>query len=461
MKKFALPILAGLLVLLLDIALKWARPSAMDDEKFSYLLAVILACLGIAAARGINHLLFDIIFKNRKGREAPALLRVLLSIIVYSTLFLVIYHVVLKKDLSTIVATSALATLIVGLALQDTLGNFFAGISLHVEQPFLIGDVIRVADKVGRVETVTWRATMIRTNDNSKVIFPNSKIAREPLEVFPLHDLNRRILRFPAPYSIPPQTIIGMIQEAARTMPGIAAEKTPVARIWDFADSSVTYEILYWVKDYLSVTAIDAALKERIWYVFARNDVSIPFQIRHLLMEQMEQRTDSPRAVYDHIIDKIDILDPLTPTEKSAVARSAIRHIYAPGELILRAGDRGESMFAIYRGSVEVRAPSANGNAGQIAVLEPGNFFGEMALFTGEPRTADVSALGEVEIIEITKPIIQQLFAQNETLAVALSKKIAERQLQLSEYSKAAQSGDEDVHTISILRRIRRFFGIS
>jgi len=67
---------------------------------------------------------------------------------------------------------------------------------------------------IGRVESVTWRTTVIRTNDNSNIIVPNSRIAREPVEIHSLNGLNRRVLRFQGPYSIPPRKIIAVVRQA-------------------------------------------------------------------------------------------------------------------------------------------------------------------------------------------------------------------------------------------------------
>ncbi|HET8677688.1 MAG TPA: cyclic nucleotide-binding domain-containing protein, partial [Blastocatellia bacterium] len=112
----------------------------------------------------------------------------------------------------------------------------------------------------------------------------------------------------------------------------------------------------------------------------------------------------------------------------------------------------------IHRGKVEVRLPSNNGDQHQVAVLEPGNFFGEMALLTGEPRTADVSAIDEVEILEIRKGVIEQLLGNNAQLAEDLSRKIADRQAELAQLTRAVAEDEKRIQTQTILRRIKGFF---
>jgi small-conductance mechanosensitive channel/CRP-like cAMP-binding protein len=463
MKKLALPLTLSILLLVVYETLKIVKPDVVAMAGYRYLLAAFLIGFSVFVVRAVSFVLFDVVFLKRKGREAPALLRGLLSIVLYSLFFLLIYRVVLDAQLGgfEIIATSTVVSVIVGLALQDTLGNFFAGLSIHIEQPFHILDAIRIGDMLGRVEAVTWRTTAIRTNNNTVILLPNSKVAREALEIYPFNSLNRRVFSFPAPYSIAPQKIIPLVRDTVRTVPNVAPEKTPVVRISNFSDSSITYEILYWVKDYMWIHDIDAKIREHIWYVYSRNQIEIPFPIRHVLLEQQEPRMKSQDDGYERVIASVDIFEPLTFTEREAVVKSLIKYAYAPGEAIIRCGDPGDSMFIICRGRVEVQLPSNNGDLKHVAVLEPGNFFGEMALLTGEPRNADVYALDEVEVLEIRKPVIQQLFGENAGLAEALSHKITERQVGLAEHSRAMSEDVKQAQKETILRRIKRFFSLS
>ena len=463
MKRITVPLAISVLLLLVYGAVQYFLPGLLGPSVAKYVRAVLYLGLSVGLVRAISYVLFDVIFQRRKQREAPALLRVLLSVVLYSVFLILIYKLVLDEQGGglELLATSTIVSVIIGLALQDTLGNFFAGLSIHIEQPFHILDAIRIGNMIGRVEAVTWRTTTIRTNDNTTVIFPNSTVAREALEVYRFNNLNRRILRAPAPYRVAPQRVIPLIRETVASIPNVASERTPVVRVGDFADSSIIYEILYWTKDYMWVPDIDAQIRQHVWYIYRRSEIEIPFPIRHVLLEQQEPVVSRKEANYDKVIESVEIFSPLSAEEKEAVARSAIRSVYAPGELILRRGDPGDSMFVIYRGNVEVRLASPDGNTQQVAELKPGNFFGEMALLTGEPRNADVLAASEVETLEIRKGVLQQLLDNNAALAEALSRTIAERQVRLDEYARAMPEEERRVKAQTILRRIQRFFGLS
>lgn len=93
-------------------------------------------------------------------------------------LFLVIATVLMREQL---LATSAVGAVVVGFALQDTLGNFFAGLAIQVEKPFRVGHWIRIGDNEGKVQEVTWRATKLLTKDGQFLIVPNSAISGESI----------------------------------------------------------------------------------------------------------------------------------------------------------------------------------------------------------------------------------------------------------------------------------------
>jgi small-conductance mechanosensitive channel/CRP-like cAMP-binding protein len=462
MKKLTLPITISILLIVAYEVVKFVNPALVSTEGAKYVIAALLVGFSIILVRTVSYVLFDVVFVKRKEREAPALLRGLLSTVLYAICFVLIYKLILRNELGSFefVATSTIVSVIIGLALQDTLGNLFAGISIHIEQPFHILDAIRIGTELGKVEAVTWRTTSIRTNNNTLIIFPNSKVARESLEVYPFNGLNRRVLRFPAPYQLPPQRVIPLVRETVRTLPNIAPERTPVVRIAEFHDSSITYEILYWVKDYMLTPDLDARIREHIWYVYSRNGIDIPYPIRHVLLEEQQPTLKPQKEGYEKIIEAVAIFEPLTAEERDTVVKSLVKYIYAPGEVILRHGEPGDSMFVISRGKAEVQVPQTNGNLQRVAVLEQGNFFGEMALLTGEPRNADVTALDEVEILEIRKSVLQELLNENSQLAEALSHKLAERQAELVERSRAMPEEEKRIHSKTLLHRVKRFFNL-
>jgi len=154
----------------------------------------------------------------------------------------------------------------------------------------------------------------------------------------------------------------------------------------------------------------------------------------------------------------VDIFAPLSPDEMEKLATAAMRHVFAPGELVIRAGDQGSSMFVVHNGRVQVQL-SDGGRTRPVAVLGEGAFFGEMALFTGEPRTANVVALEETEVLEIGHAAMKHLFETNPDLAESISWTIAERRAGLEATSQQSAQATK-AESEGLVNSIKRFFGL-
>lgn len=424
------------------------------------LLSAMWLCLAFAFVRLLSRFIFNFLFRLRKGREAPTLVRDIFSLaanILFAVLILKTYFP--EMPLGALLSGSALLGVIIGLALQDTLGNLFAGVSLHADKPFDVGDVISIGKWTGVVESVTWRAVKIRTFLNHIVLASNSMVAKELLAVSPRENLNARIVFFNAVYSDSPAKVIHVVREAVRETENISRQITPVVRIRDLGASGVDYEVKYWLEDYARYNDTDALVRQRIWYAYRRAGLSFAYPTQTLYLER-RARDGRPAGSSSAVLERlsaVDIFAPLSPEELARLAGKIARHVYAPGEAIIRAGEQGSSMFVVHEGTVEVQIAD-NGRPRTVATLQEGDFFGEMALFTGEPRSANVVAAEETEVLEISHAAMKHLFDNDPELAESLSHTIAERRSNLAAQTSVAQSdeGESD----GLLTSIKRFFGL-
>ena len=423
---------------------------------------VSFAILAYLVVRALNALIFGLV-RFRRGFDAPTLVRNIFSIIAFAALFFLIFTLIFPDaNLGAVFTTSAIFGVILGLALQDTLGNFFAGISLQADRPFQVGDVITVGVQrhTGVVEEITWRAVKIRTFQNHIVLISNSTAAKEPIEVCPRENLNARLVFFSTLFTDSPAKTIHVVREAVREADNVSQKVTPIVRIRNIGDSGLEYECKYWLDDYAKYNDTDALVRQRMWYAFRRNGLSFAYPTRTLLMER-KARTGTSDGDGGAIVERlaaVDIFAPLSTEETAMLAQAATSHVFAPGETVIRAGDPGSSMFVVHNGRVSVQV-TENGRARTVATLSEGAFFGEMALFTGEPRTANIVSIEETEVLEIGHAAMKQVFDTNPDLVESLSHIIAERRQGLAA-SEDFSAADKD-QSAGILKSIKRFFGLS
>jgi len=254
------------------------------------ILWALLAYLGV---RLLNAALFDFAFRVRRGYEAPTLVRNIFTLIAFTVLFVLIFKWFFSEvNLGALFTTSAIFGVIIGLALQDTLGNFFAGISLHADRPFQVGDVIVVGQQhhTGVVEGITWRAIKIRTFQNHIVLVANSNAAKEAIEVCPRENLNARLVFFSTLYTDSPAKTIHVAREAVRDADNVSPKITPIVRIRSLGDSAIEWEIKYWLEDYARYNDTDALVRQRIWYALNRSGLTFAFPTRTLHLNARSRR---------------------------------------------------------------------------------------------------------------------------------------------------------------------------
>jgi signal-transduction protein with cAMP-binding, CBS, and nucleotidyltransferase domain len=192
--------------------------------------------------------------------------------------------------------------------------------------------------------------------------------------------------------------------------------------------NGIDWEVKYWLEDYTKYNDTDALIRQRIWYVFKREKIDFAYPVMSL------RRVDKPVEVppeevantITERLTEIPIFAPLSDDEMLQLVKASKSRIYAPGEAIVRKGQEGNSMFVILRGSVKVQIPE-NDYQKTVNHLGENDFFGEMSLLTGEPRSASVIAEEETDVLQIKKDALKPIFENNPTLVQAICELIEER----------------------------------
>src|ERR1039457_4320886 len=205
-------------------------------------------------------------FPDDNEPHARRLFADLASVFVYVVALVGIMDTVLKQPISAVLATSGVLAIILGLALQNTLSDVFAGLAINIERPFGASDWITVSrDVEGQVIQINWRATHIKTAANDIIIIPNSVVAKAIVT-------NHRRLRDPRintlgiriTSDVPAAQVIRALEAAAAGSPGLAAGTTPKALACAFADEAIAYELSYEVDEYILTCDVTSEVITRV-----------------------------------------------------------------------------------------------------------------------------------------------------------------------------------------------------
>ncbi|HXO18967.1 MAG TPA: mechanosensitive ion channel domain-containing protein [Thermoanaerobaculia bacterium] len=279
---FAIRQLAFLLyVAALAAALRIYALFAVDHtQEARALLSWTLLFLGFATVLRILALvIFDIHLRGRKGMKLPPLLPSVAMFLVYTVVAFITLKVTFPGfDITPLLATSAITSLVLGLALQPILANFFAGLVISLERPFRLNDWIKVGDQEGRVVAITWRTTHLRTRDNDNLVIPNSKMAEERvLNYFYPHPMHLQRVKVAVDPKHPPYRVRRALLDCAAGVPGTVDKPSAEVYVLDFEASSVVYELRVYIDDVAHSPRISSDLRARIWEELRRGGISLSY----------------------------------------------------------------------------------------------------------------------------------------------------------------------------------------
>lgn len=443
------------------------REAIKDHLKLAITTLIILIVLdGIVAA------IYDYYFPVIRRTVIPHLFRDLTSVLFYVIVVVVVVGVVMRKDLSSLILGSTVVSIIIGLALQETLGNFFAGLMLSLSRPYHLGDDLEVDTVTGRVEKIDWRSTVLRTQTGDYVILPNSAVAKANLHNFSAPTRNHaRFVTVGCHYRHPPNVVKRAILEAAYSVHEVLSEPRPEVWLTDFADSSINYKLRFWISNFPQRYAIESKVREAIWYRFSRDNIEIPFPIRNLIQVPPESHQDLSTEVRA-LLDKVDFLRAFDEEQLNILTHRIRYQLFARGEKICQQGEPGDSFYIIKSGRLRVSAKNPRGEVFLSIELQSGQYFGEMALLTGEPRSATVEATEDSELLMLDKEDLRMIMRDNPEVATVISQVLAQRQLrtekareELEEERARTQETEKttvtqrlDVLSEQFMRKIRDFF---
>jgi small-conductance mechanosensitive channel/CRP-like cAMP-binding protein len=459
--------LVALLAALVLMALDAAIPERVVGRTLHRFTAQFLLLASIGRSGFV--VLVDVLWSQRRARPLPKILRDVMQGLVFALVGLLVLRAA-GVEPGSLLTTSALLTAVLGLSLQDTLGNLFAGLAIQAQQPFGVGDWIQFdddADHIGKVHEINWRATRILTLTQVEITIPNALAAKAPLVNYsrPNHVV-RQDVRVVAPASVSPDKARHWMLQALRHTPYVLPAPEPHVVTVDYDERGIIYEVRFFITAFDLREMIKGDVRERIWYALHREGYEIPVPGRRVEVvrrapQPAKESTDSADYRY-RLLSRLDLFQGLTQEQIKTLAQHCRHQAYGHEELIVRQGDRTSEMFIVERGQVRIEADLQGSDQPHIiSTLDRGDFFGEMSLLTGEARVANVVATEETEVLVLTRETFAPIIESNPTLADRISRVLAERRKRLHEAAGTSASPvAPTTEQAELLKRIRRFFSL-
>ena len=386
-------------------------------------------------------------------------LRKAILLFVFAIAVLVGMQKIFNMNPWAIYAPTGAISLGIGIALKDAFQTFFAGLALS--RIVRIGDWIRLDDKEGEVEDINWARTVLRTWEGTRLFIPNSDLQKGIFYNYDYADPRQRCrLEVGSSYDAPPQKVKSVLLGCVQNVDGVLTAPPPEVLLLNYAESAVQYALTFWVGKYARHREITSEVATRIWYAFKRENIAIPYPIRtvHMIPEKDQAKAPEPES----ILSNIDLFKMLPPNEKQVIVERLHRQVYLKGEVVVREGENGGSFFIVIKGNLEVLKQKKDGSPTVIGALSAGQFFGELALLTGEPRSATIKAVTDSELLRLEKSDFKEILERHPSLADTLAEVVSSRQAVLVQHSAKESPVEEQAENkrSAISRKIREFFNI-
>jgi small-conductance mechanosensitive channel/CRP-like cAMP-binding protein len=419
----------------------------------------------ITAAFPINALLRRFVWplygypgeKPRIPSFLPQVVAILLFVVATFFGLGALYHVAIPGLLTG----SGVIAIIIGLALQETLGNIFAGFGLQAGRAYKVGDWLILEGKHVEVVELNWRSTRFRNHDDVSFDIPNSQLAKATIVnlYYPSRRHAARV-RVSVDHSVPPNEVKDALHQAASTAPGVLRDLPVKIYLVDFAESAIQYEIRFWLMDGKLFSDIIDGIQTNVWYELNRRGIRLAFSTQQIELVRGSRLTRT-REMDLKLLASQPLFASLGETQLEHLALGSNRIRFGRGERIISQGEAGNSMFILATGKADV-VVEREGRSQAVGSLAAGECFGEISLLTGEPRSATVLATLDCDVLEIAQETVGILLREYPELAESLSETVVARrsatEIQLASLPTNGDGPEMDATKEGFLRRLRKFF---
>ncbi|MEM9216880.1 MAG: mechanosensitive ion channel family protein [Cyanobacteria bacterium P01_F01_bin.150] len=397
-------------------------------------IQVIATILGLAAMYSAITLINAILVSDSRHQYAwqVSVPNLLFQVTRSGVVLCVAYYLLAitwQIDLSKLFAALGVGSLVIALALQDTLSNLVSGFLLIFEAPFQVGDWIRVQDVQGEVLEVNWRAVRLKTPDHDVVIIPNGVLGKETINnytlLYPLHG-DRTTFTFSNEEA--PNKVISVLKTAALEVEGILADPAPKVRPLKFTDHQAEYEVQYCISDFTNAEIIQGQFVTNVYYATKRHQLTLPMPMeQHYVLQQYPQKGQDSTPDISNALAALPIFRELDEAVLDTLVQKAEIKYYGVGETVIKAGELDRAIYILLQGQVMLSSSSHKNDSYVITTLDAGALFGEMALLRNEASLVTVKVLQDVKLAALGGDALFSIAQQHANFALEMEQFINER----------------------------------
>jgi small-conductance mechanosensitive channel len=429
----------------------------LKDLPREFWLQILSSCWwGLAARELVGFVALPVAI--RKTAIESKLVSDIIAASTYLCSALAMLGFVFGLPLQGLVATSGVIAIVLGLALQSTLGDVFSGISLSIEKPYRIGDEILLEGGAeGEVIEMNWRATHLRNGANDVVIIPNSAIAKLRIQN---HSAGNR--RYSGSLTVivdsrnEPELTLETLKQTAMTCASILEHPAPSVEATEIRGDRLTYALYF---STLSINSAGAARSQFVTQLYKRARPLITQGVCASPGPVRDPVDSCPVFLFpeNELLNHLPLFEPLSDDEKAKLNAKMIRRHFQPGEQILKQGAESNSAQFVFSGIIQITRQVEDGRVLNMRKLGPGDLFGDISLLIGMQSPVTYTALTSGLLLELESEELKPIFESRPELMESLSHSATKAQQFVAMFDKAAIQ-PASIEQRHLLSRIKTFF---
>ena len=404
----------------------------------------------LLGARVTVSVMYFALHHDRKSREARLFFD-LIAAAIYTCTGLIVIKSVLVLPIGGLLATSGIVAIVLGLAMQNSLADVFAGIAVGIEAPFQVGDRISLGKNLeGQVVEMNWRSVRIQTDGADIAIVPNSVVSK--LEIinrsFP-NGTRSESVRLWCPPTADSDRVIAVLNEAILLCPSVLESPEPTVTLTQMSPTFHGYTISFSVPETRLLQSTKSQLLRR-----ARRQL----YYAGLLTEGPRRRARiAQRLSTRQVLGELLLLESLDAPLIDSLTEQVVTRLVEPGELLFAEGAADCTLYVVASGVMEVTKSSGSGGVLTLGRLGAGEYLGEIGLLTGAPHAATARARTHCYVHQLSRDALQPLLSAHPGMLAAFDQSVR-RGMDLLTRSVAASASQNVPNRGELLNRIREFF---
>ena len=377
--------------------------------------------------------------------------------IIKNIAFFVSAVVIVAAELNSrgILTTLGSAAILGGLAFilgpgsASQISNISSALSVQVERQFSVGDWVEINNHKGLVTNISWNSTYLHDDiDDCYVIIPNSLIDTGTIVNYsrPSRHSFRLEVAVGLPLDMPPGKALQLLEGVLASNSKVLDAPKSKVFIRSFGEYSINYFLKFSIASFRERTTVQKQVFAGIWYGLNRSGYRLPYPLHDLHTSSMKEKSlrlqdDFIRNQSFCLLRAVDLFQSLSDIEIRGIVKHDRILSFFQGELVFGAGDPGHSMYVILEGECSILLPNSDvlSSPREIARLQKGMIFGEIAALTNADRTASVQAMSHLVLQEISQEQIKSVFLSNQDAMNAFARVMATREAEHRSFTPEQQ----------------------